>query len=389
MEKPNLKIATAGKRFLALFIDAFLAFILSSILFTFVTGKFMFKAIGGQDAQNTAFKYAYESGLFDNKPDENGDYLYSNLSLYEYTPKKSADQDKYGYEYYLDMLWDYYTDFAPNKLVDKIDGVSSVEEGQTYFYSNVLGMSSPDLTKVYASQEEVETFGNDLLTYTLGDSLTIDLSKKPSTVKAVTDENAETYKNYFLSTANNQYSGKYYDAAYSLSQSKHFNELSNALTKYNWICYATAFIPVQLIIFYVIPVALKNNKTIGKLIGGISVVDSNGVKLSKAIRFTRPLVLFVAGMTMLLPLTRIFDIFAWIILVAADYMVNVFKHEDKMGHDYLFKTIVIENKGSTVFSSKEEYNKYIEENPVVEEEKTIYDHSDVKLTVEDEETNGK
>ncbi len=380
--KNTFTLASTGKRFLALFIDAFLAFILTSLLYTYVTGVYMFKAIGGAEKRNTFFSYVDRSGLFNNTPDENGDYNYSSLYLLSFDATKD-ENGKYGYECYLDTLWNYYTDFMPNEAVDKLEGCATVNDSYTYFYEKVLGMTTPDFTKEYGADEAVEKFGNDYFTYTLGDDSRIDITKKPTAVSTVTDENAEEYMSYFYSSN----SGIYYDAAYALSQTDHFVELGSSYRMESWICYITAFIPLQLIFFYVIPVVMKNNKTIGKLIAGISVAEDHGIKLPTWKRFTRPLVLTAIGFVMLLPLSTYMNMGVWALLVAADYIVMVFKHEDKVGHDYLFKTIVVQDKGTTLFNNKDEYEAYLKDNPETDENKTIYDHSDVKLTIDDEDNN--
>ena len=388
--KNTLKLVTNGKRFLALFIDAFIVFVLSALLNTFVTGTFLFKAIGGQAAENEVFSYVYETGLFNNTPDSNGDYSYSNLNLYSYSASPSDDQITYGYEYYLDMLWCYYTDFLPNKSVDKIEGCSTQEESYRYFYSDVLGLTIPeDLTTLYTEDEVKALVSSDsLFTFTLKDSTsgssTIDLTQKPTPVYEVNSANADSYMSYFFASSSTAYSGKYYEAAYAFSQTAHFTTLSKNLSNYNWICYLAAFLPVQLIFFYIIPVCLKNNKTIGKLIAKVSVVNENGVKLSGVKRFVRPLVMFAFGFTMIMPFTKIIDIGAWVILVAIDFFIGMFKHDEKVGHDYLYKTVEVEDVGSTIFDNVEELKKWQAENPVVEEDKTIYDHAGVKLTVDDD-----
>ena len=113
--------ATLGKRIFAYLIDAVLCLVLGFLLNRFVTGTYLFDAIGGKTAQNNAFSYAADTGLVDYSQVEDG--TYTNVTLYGYSAdglatssagvfSTSAD-GRLGYEAYFEKVWHYYTVFLP------------------------------------------------------------------------------------------------------------------------------------------------------------------------------------------------------------------------------------------------------------------------------------
>lgn len=387
--KTKYTIANNSKRIMALIVDAAIAFVLALLLNSFVAQKFIAPAMGSTDLGNKAFAYMNDSKLFDNPPDSDGNYSYSSLQLFEYSAQPTEKQEKCGYEYYLDATWEYYTDFLRlDDRAEHLPGLTSKVDYASYFFSDVMNFRAPDLTKVYATDEEPDS-NNLFFTYALNDEGKIDLEKKPvvhahllKSDGTLSDENAAKLKDFFFKTDSSEMAGIYYTAAYELAQTPYFADLNQELTRINWLGFVMMYAPVAIIIYYVIPVLVPNGKSIGKLIAKTSVAGVGGVKLKPLQRFLRPLAMTVISMAMIIP-NNLIGIMVFAALCALDYAASLIKKTDQVGHDLLFKTIVVDDNGLELFATKEEADAYIEEEKAKEPERKTYDNSSVNLHVED------
>lgn len=388
--KTNYTPANNSKRIIGLVIDAAISFVLALLFNSFVAQKFIAPSFGADEMKHDAFSFVYDSGLFDNAPDAEGNFNYASLQLYNFEASPKDDQTDYGYVYYLDKTWNYYTNFLRiDSRVEHLDGLVSEIDYASYFYADILKFSEPDLAKTYASDETPDS-GNKYLTYALNDAGNIDLSKKPvvrnEIVKedgTLSDANAVGLLQIFFNTSSNEYTGIYYEAAYKTSQMPYFASINDKLTKLNWVCFVAMYVPVALIIYYIIPITNKRGKSLGKLVAKTSVANVNGMYMNPVQRFLRPVVLTAFAMAMLIP-NNLFGIVAWAALCGIDYAIAYILKSDRCGHDLLFKTVVIED-GAKLFETKEEADKFASSIEAEEKEieRMIYDNSGVNLHVED------
>ncbi|MFA5480964.1 MAG: RDD family protein [Bacilli bacterium] len=121
----------------------------------------------------------------------------------------------------------------------------------------------------------------------------------------------------------------------------------------------TAIFLVAILVYFVMPLILKNGKTVGKYIMSIGLVNKLGYDVSipqLVLRFFFPLVvviglLIIGGVTFALG-TGLF--------VLVSYTLVIFTKEHKAIHDFLAGTVAIESKKSVWFKNATEEAKYTE-----------------------------
>lgn len=121
----------------------------------------------------------------------------------------------------------------------------------------------------------------------------------------------------------------------------------------------TAILIVAVLAYFVMPLILKNGKTVGKLVMGIALVNKLGYNISipqLVMRFFFPLVvviglLIVGGSTFAIGMG---------LFVLVSYTMVIFTKEHKAIHDYLAGTIAIDSKRSVWFKDATEEAKYVD-----------------------------
>ena len=386
--------ATLGKRIFAYLIDAILCLVLGFLLNRFVTGTYLFGAIGGKTAQNNAFSYAADTGLVAYTQAEDG--TYTNVTLYGYSAdglatssagvfNTSAD-GRLGYEAYFERVWHYYTVFLPTDSravpLQHEDGSAftyqqdGADDYKNYFYtkilllpeakntdpSNLSSLASSDASQPYfryALKEDgtaVDFAAKPVLTDTyLAKVNSEDVTEKSTALTALRD--------YFLRVENNtSYAGIYYSAVLFMegqngSSQSYFMEHYRNMNMLSWECSVVAYLPLNFIFFFFIPLFQAKGKTLGKLIFRLSVTQDDGVLLPWWKRLLRQLLITIEFSLLLFPNSNIsFIIYALFALI--DFAVLAFGRRNFALHDLPFHSVVV-TKDSPFFRNYEEREEYM------------------------------
>lgn len=401
-----LKQASLGKRVLAFLIDFLLAFIIGTILNAYVTGTYMYNALGGGAVTQEYYSFAKDSGLVNYI--QNDDGTIDSIYLYGYTGNGEAN-DSYsliatpdgvpGYQAYLDKIWFYYTEFYPTDArMNKPEGYTyskdECDSYKTYVYTNVFLLPGPATVK---DNHDAVRYSSDssqpYFEYALKDDGTPDIVSKPilresyveiinGTDETKKEETLTALRNYFLDITISNYSasvsgGVYYNATLDMegqnsSIQTYFSERMTKVQYISWYCSLVAFLPLYLVIFFIIPIIDKQGRTIGKFIMRLSVVREDAILMKWYQRIGRPLCMLVIVSLTLIPNSY----YSTIIFGAVSLLDFAFASLSKSGkslHDRLCKTCVVYTKKSTYFSSFEDKEEYLASTTNEEQKKELTD----------------
>ncbi len=387
-----LKAAPVSKRAFSFIIDFLLAFIIGTILNSFVTGVYCFDSFGGSKLQQEYYSFAKDSGLV-NVTESNGKI--TSIYLYGYKPDGSVDSSnsayvatpsgELAYVAYLDKVWNYYTVFFPtDSRMVKPEGYTysadSLDSYKTYVYKDVFLLPNP---KDVEGKTDVTLYSSDstqpYFQYATNEDGTPNLTAKPvlrSEIQAKVDLKEETtltnLRDYFLKittsgTSTSTSGGIYYNAALHMegqnnSGQTYFTEHYKQVQWISWECSLLALMPINFIIFYLIPVCDKKGRTIGKYAFGLITIHQDGLYMSPWQRFLRPLYMFVLSCLTLIPNSSI-SIIVFGVVALLDFGFYALSRNG-LGtlHDRLFKTNVVAKKGSKVFASYDDKEMYLAKN---------------------------
>jgi len=381
----TLIAASLWKRILAYLFDGFLAIGLG-LLFYFALGNYVLaSSLGQTGATKNIYKYYVDSGLLYGEKDPNGEYT-SSPSVFLYTASGEKDDSgsyiatpnqEYGYQAYLDLVWNYYTGFLAGNdervvAMKKEDGTPySQDDYYQYFNQTIIGLPSiSDLADLSSDRKgEAKYFQYDLNE----EGSAIDINAKPILQdnyleKIANQETKETtlkeLLSYFLAyDSSSSVSGLYYDAVMDLQGARegsvqtYFTEqytiISNASMVITFVC----FLPFQFIFFFIIPLILKDGKTLGKLIFSLVVVRVDALRMKVMQQIIRSLILTLLGV-ILFALGTTIGVMLYMLLVVIDFCALSFSRFHQSLHDKACKTIVVDAKASVWFEeelAKEEY----------------------------------
>ncbi len=412
----NIKEAGYGKHILSYLIDAAIVIVTGGIVFGTLTSTYMLKAIGGNQAAADCLKIQADSGLYKMTVDSGGNYtaatsydftsavpssssssasgLLAQSPLMEAFPDQGAvyDEDSIiqtrpAYAEYMDMLWFYYTDFLPRGLTSsakydsrikvlkdsKGNAFASLQDYYAHFEMDILGLPKTSLYDETPSMDEsASTLYNDspFYRYSLSDDKkSIDIAKEPvlqekyqAKVDAADTTTLGDLKNYFHTSASDYVSasGLYvtamadFEGGSSSSSQSYFSSREANWSLLIYACIWTAFLPFQLVFFFLIPLLMPNGETLGKKICGLGVIGINDVKMRPWQKIIRPLLASLLGLLVIVPFLGILAPMAFVIIALVDYMMVMLSKKHQSLHDKFTKTIVVNVKNSTWFASEKE-----------------------------------
>ncbi|MCR4561822.1 MAG: RDD family protein [Bacilli bacterium] len=378
IEKTNLnhvEIVKPGRHLLGHLIDGLLVLILGFLLFQFAIFPNMQNTFGGKDAYVAAWRFEADSALLSivdskgvtiNPYDGNNDFARASYLTFD------------TYEGYYNHIWDYYTVFLPtdertDKLMVEVDG-KKVEAPVAEYYKNfdMKVLNLPDPSTIIDPTNPAQLQGDSkYFRYALDSENKVDLTAKPVlVVDPTTDENKTQLLNYFFNTDSG--TGLYLDALNHFNTQSYMAQKSSIFVSSSWYCLLIAFLPVQFVLIFVVPLILKRGRTIGKLIVGTSVIKSDGFNITWKERILRPLVVmavtsprigilayFLAflgasqfgsiGMLMMM---------AYVLVCGISFMFCTMGKGHQSIHDKVLKTLVVTNKASYFFNNYEELKEY-------------------------------
>ena len=390
--------APISKRAFAFIVDFVLAFIIGTLLNSFVTGTYMFDALNGNKLQQEYYSFAKDSGLCNAVSDDSGKIQTISLFGYAENGKENSSlgfvatpNGELGYEAYFDKVWNYYTVFYPTdtrmihpeNYTYSADALDSYKE---FTYTKIFLL--PEIETVQGKKDAI-LYSNDgsqpYFQYAVQEDGTPDLAKKPILRKEIQDkvdakdpDTLKNLRNYFLSISEKNGSlsvngGIYYEAALHMegqngSNQTYFTEHFHDVQMISWECSLTAVMPIYFIFFYLIPVCDKKGRTLGKFIFRLATVKEDAIYMGPLQRCLRPLFMFVLVSLTLIPNSGA-SMMAFGAACLIDFGFCAFSKTGKGTiHDRLFKTTVVSLKGSQVFSNYEDKEIYLAKHQPKEDE---------------------
>ena len=292
--------------------------------------------------------------------------------------------DKTKYEDYDDIIQNYY--FVYLQTPDLID--ETLAATYTPYWYNVFIYGLPDEqelfsdTQMAARYDIVSTVGPTYFEYQLDGSenkLYDELAVVKSThyidenrANELTDNAKTSLLNYFYN-GNLSYAYTGVASVYVLTIEADFATrafFADVYATYRELAYQvsvwqtllpelTAIFIVSVLAYFVMPLILKNGKTVGKLIMGIGLVNKLGYDIAipqLIMRFFFPLVVVIG----LLILGGSAFAIGMGLFVLVSYTMVIFTKQHKAIHDYLAGTIAIDAKRSVWFKNATEEAKYTE-----------------------------
>ncbi len=378
--------APISKRAFAFIVDFVLAFLIGTLLNSFLTGTYMFDALNGNTLRQEYYSFAKDSGLFQTTADDSGEIQTISLFGYAEDGKENSSlgyiatpNGELGYEAYLDKVWNYYTVFYPtdSRMIQPENYTYSPDALDSYkefTYTKIFLL--PEIETVEGKKDAV-LYSNDdsqlYFQYAVNEEGTPDFAKKPILRKEIQDKvdakDADTLKNlrnYFLSVdeTSGKLSGIYYDAALHMEGQKgsnqtYFTDHYYKVQMISWECSLTAVLPIYFIFLYLIPVCDKKGRTLGKFVFRLAVVREDAVYMNPLQRCLRPLFMLILASLTLIPNSGV-SMMAFGAACLIDFAFCAFSKTGKGTiHDRLFKTTEVSLKGSEIFANYEDKEMYL------------------------------
>jgi len=392
----HVKEAGFGKRLIAYLIDAAIVVILTVLLFNFVTSTYLYNALGGNASDKAMYAYATDSQLMRPTYASDGKTITS-VSNYQYTDtlgqsNTPVDQTKPGYEEYYKRAWFYYTSFlfSDNKETGRsvamtststITGITAAftqDDYYTYFEQAVMLLPDPTNITDVSVEANLTSDKSPYFKYALNDAGTaIDIHKMPvlrsgaqALVDANTSDTLTSLNAYMYDPTNTDGYGIYGTAVVDMkggdsshtSVQTYYAQLYSEQSKNVWIAAFIAFVPFQLIFFFVIPLISKKGETLGKMAMGISIVKIDGFNVTWKEKLIRQFVVTTLGMLVILPWAYL-GVMLYILFAVIDYMVLVMSKTHQSLHDRFAKTEAVARKESLFFDNEEAMAAYASTHP--------------------------
>ena len=403
----KLKPANYFRRFVAFIIDLALLIFCTVILYSSVTSTFLFDYLGGSKASQKMIEFTSQTNLFAIEYNEEGEPLSASYLSYAYNPQSTVSidsssqevtiitQEDYGYKMYEKAIYDFWTGFylEDDRLLPlTIDGEevpkpSSLEDPLFKEYGKYLLEEFYGLPKLTESQLE-QNWGEFSLThenweeeldeengfyrYSLGEDGYIDFTLAPSlTSRAIEGLNGNSDSQWVSSLADffNDGVGEGVYCALAdwtigsgSSPQTYYRNLYNEFNRYIYVAFAVAYAPFLLIFFYIIPVFMRDGRTLGKALTHLSVVSREGVRIKLWQRLTRPLMVFIFLSFAFLPSLAIGIMFI-MLFALLDFMFMILHRSHKTFEDLATRTILIDARESLWFKNEEEAERYFASHP--------------------------
>ena len=350
-----------GKRILSHTLDLFVVFLTGFLLFASVTSTLFFKAIGGASDGDKAFRFLGDSGLF--SITENDGFA-TGYAAKSYTEDVSSATDSApaqtepGYVLYLHDCYQFYVSFLPSdSRVSPVTGsdgslISAKDYyTPTYFYTSVMGL--PDPATVTVSDEASRAGNNPYFMYALTpDNSAIDLTAEPvrRNDATITLKNLKEYFYVYSETTGD--SGLFVTAVNLTFADPYYSSNLLSMNLKLWASFALAVAPLIVLDFLVLPLVDKKGRTVGKMITGLAVVDSNGARLRGWHKVFHPLLMSVEVLLALIyPLGIGLMVFMFVSVV--DYTSSVVSKSHLSFHEKIARTLVIDFRASSKHRTSE------------------------------------
>ena len=351
--------ASPLKRIASYFIDLILVIAVGFVLFATLGQNVIAKALGANEASKNANDFAVSSGLT-YYPDGK-----DVPEIYRYEAKDSEGNE--GYQKYFDKVWYYYTDFldvAEKPVTDINDKIEvkkhpngenfSSEDYLHYFFEEILGF-----TRDTAGDNKYFTYHRD------GESIVYtEMPRLNETYRAKVEAGDESALSellaYFFHENSNGSTGVYVEAIKDLRSEPYYMNEANRYAYAIWATEVITILPMVLALFFLIPLCLKDGRSLGKLFMGVEVVDIRGFRISTFQKIVRPIIVTLLHFLPFIPNVYLGMALYLFFAVASFLMMSIGKKRLNL-HERITKTVVVDSKRSTVFSDEHEKSLYMEE----------------------------
>ena len=275
------------------------------------------------------------------------------------TYDETVQNGKAGYQYYQEAVLQYYTVFIPGNYGAEFyekDGVSKGSDGK-YEASSIGAFVLKNVYKLNQDGTQIEE-GSDpyfVLDESTADPYDVVLSKDYQGDLSGDSIKLGKLKNFFANSDDR--TGAYYEAVTHLSSQPHFLDLQSEIGLKRYVAFLPSFILSPLIFFFLIPLCLKDGRTIGKLIAKTAVIGSNGYKARKLNIIIHYAILTLVWECLLIPSTML-GIMAMALILLIDYLSLILSKSHTSLHDKVARTLVIDSKDSVWFKDEEEEEEY-------------------------------
>lgn len=337
----KIEHASLGKRFMAFFIDAVLTLFIGLGLFV------GFSAIFSNISSVKEMKVKFNDIITE-----------SNVMKVE--DNKSLVKEFNTYEEYVENYYAFYNEFLPKHNEDK--------KPINNYWFNVFVLGLDDVNNTYGEEALSKrsgaiTTGKDIFEYRVVEGETkYDLIGVPKAYNQgekqyndLTDEERIKVMSYFYNGKDDNSSASYF-CVLEISKIPELNELYSSYTLWDsTVPLLLALLVGYLIFFFIIPLCLKDGKTLGKQFMKISVVSKNyySVKRSQIVlRYLPQSLLFVVA-ALFLGINAI-TIGLGTFVVLGSYCMAIFRGNHESIHDVIAGTYVVSDELSLWFKNPEE-----------------------------------
>lgn len=343
----RIEYATLGKRFLAFFLDVVLTLFVGLGFYIGIS-----KIFSNIDSISE-MKVKYDSIVT-----ESGVLILDGEDL-DYKEFNSFEEGR-------DAVYNFYHNYLP-KYTDE------TAKDEEWFNVFVLGLD--DVNGTYSSEElshrnryikdgkeifEYKVVSGNIVTNEIGIPKSYNQGEK--TYDELSREEKALISNHF-NGANNRNRPIQYDIARKIAQIPMLNELYENYIFWNTTMPLILGIMMGYIVFFVvIPLALKDGKTLGKLFLKISVINASyyAVKKSQLVLRYVPQLLLLTIAVLFIGI-NIMSVGITVLLLFASYLMAIFKGTHQSIHDYVAGTIVVSDVDSLWFKNQKEESIAIKE----------------------------
>ena len=354
----RIKPVGLGRAAVSFLIDLGLSVGLFVLLFYTLCQKAILPATGYQALFDKETAYVMDTGLVNQNEQQTG-FTYK---IYEDTDTTTADE--YAYKKYTDVVWHYFMTVVVNKAdVCANVAVTSSLGGPLMGYTGEAKADSQD----YGRWVYVNYFGyseSSEIKYFVP-SVDNDFTSKPKAF-----DEAQYHKAMGLimfNKATTSITGHYVDAVQHMLGQEAIRTYSAALSQKNYVSTLPAFIAPPIIFFFILPLCLKNGRTLGKQLLGTEVVTEDGFKAPKGRIILRQAVITMLFMVLSLPWTN-FGMPITLLLLGVGFGSRAMSKTNQPLHDHIARTIVVTRKDSVIFGDEQDEAAYRAEHPEEEEE---------------------
>lgn len=188
-------------------------------------------------------------------------------------------------------------------------------------------------------------------------------------------------KNAIPEDASQEYQDNYNKANEALAKDKDAMKVYSTLINLVFLMVSIGLLVSFIIFEFILPIILKNGRTVGKKIFQVGVMQINGVKINTFALFARAILgkytietmvpIFILGLIILGRGTLII-VLVLLALAVMQIVLLIVTKTNSLIHDVLSSTVAVDMQTQMIFNTKEEMIQYKEEARLAEVEKAEY-----------------